>query len=158
VGLAAAPAGGLADALESVCLEELHGTHITAGLVGSLTARVDRPILDEAGFSEFTGRKAWRQSEHTIDHVQLPQEVYQVLVEVVEAMREGKAITSVPRTQRLTTQEAADFLGISRPTLVKFLEDGKIPYEQPGTAGSCSPNCSPTRNGSARIAARPWTG
>jgi excisionase family DNA binding protein len=50
----------------------------------------------------------------------------------VEAMREGKVITIVPRTQRLTTQEAADFLGISRPTLVKRLEDGKIPYDQPG--------------------------
>ena len=61
----------------------------------------------------------------------LPEEVYQVLVEVVDAMREGKAITLVPRTQRLTTHEAADFLGISRPTLLKLLEDGKIPYDQP---------------------------
>ena len=62
----------------------------------------------------------------------LPEEVYRVLVKVVEAMREGKSITVVPRTQRLTTQEAADFLGISRPTLVKLLEEGKIPYDQPG--------------------------
>src|SRR5260370_35776449 len=66
------------------------------------------------------------------EQVPLAQEVYRVLVEVVEAMREGKVITIVPRTQRLTTQEAADFLGISRPTLVKFLEDGRIPYDQPG--------------------------
>jgi excisionase family DNA binding protein len=62
----------------------------------------------------------------------LPEEVYRVLVEVVQAMREGEAVTLVPRTQRLTTQEAADFLGVSRPTLVKLLEEGKIPYEQPG--------------------------
>jgi excisionase family DNA binding protein len=62
----------------------------------------------------------------------LPEEVYQILVQVVEALREGKVITIVPRTQRLTTQEAADFLGISRPTLVKLLEQGQIPYEQPG--------------------------
>jgi excisionase family DNA binding protein len=54
-----------------------------------------------------------------------------VLAEVVEAMREGKVITLVPRTQRLTTEEAADFLGISRPTLVKLLQDGKIPYDKP---------------------------
>ena len=64
--------------------------------------------------------------------VPLPEEVYRLLVDVVEAMREGKVITLVPHTQRLTTQEAADFLGVSRPTLVKFLEEGKIPYEQPG--------------------------
>jgi excisionase family DNA binding protein len=66
------------------------------------------------------------------EQVPLPEEVYQVLVEVVEAMREGKVITLVPHTQRLTTQEAADFLGVSRPTLVKLLEAGRIPYEQPG--------------------------
>jgi excisionase family DNA binding protein len=66
------------------------------------------------------------------EQVPLPEEVYQLLAQVVEAMREGKVITLVPRTQRLTTQEAADFLGVSRPTLVKLLEEGKIPYDQPG--------------------------
>lgn len=66
------------------------------------------------------------------EQVLLPAEVYEVLVKVVGAMREGKVITVVPRTQRLTTQEAADFLGVSRPTLVKLLEQGKIPYQQPG--------------------------
>ena len=62
----------------------------------------------------------------------LPQEIYRILVKVVEALREGKVITVVPQTQRLTTQEAADFLGVSGPTLVKLLDQGKIPYEQPG--------------------------
>ena len=66
------------------------------------------------------------------EQVPLPEEVYRILTEVVDAMREGKVITVVPRTQRLTTQEAADILGVSRPTLVKLLEDGKIPYDQPG--------------------------
>src|SRR6202051_1268211 len=61
------------------------------------------------------------------EQVPLPGEVYRVLVKVVEGLREGKVITVVPRTQRLTTQEAADFLGISRPTLVKLLERGEIP-------------------------------
>lgn len=63
--------------------------------------------------------------------VPLPIEAYQVLVKVVESMRAGKAITVAPLDQRLTTQEAADFLGISRPTLVKLLEQGEIPYERP---------------------------
>lgn len=47
-------------------------------------------------------------------------------------MRAGKAITVAPLDQRLTTQEAADFLGISRPTLVKLLETEQISYERPG--------------------------
>jgi excisionase family DNA binding protein len=62
----------------------------------------------------------------------LPGEIYRILVQVVEALREGKVITVVPQTQRLTTQEAADFLGISRPTLVKLLDQEKIPYARPG--------------------------
>lgn len=66
------------------------------------------------------------------EKVPLPEEVHRALVEVVETMRQGKAITLVPHTQRLTTQEAADILGVSRPTLVKLLEEGKIPYDQPG--------------------------
>jgi excisionase family DNA binding protein len=66
------------------------------------------------------------------EQVPLPEEIYELVVQVVAAMREGKVITLMPRTQRLTTQEAADFLGVSRPTLVKILEEGKIPYDQPG--------------------------
>jgi excisionase family DNA binding protein len=61
----------------------------------------------------------------------LPSEVYDVLFKVVTAMSKGQAISVVPKSQRLTTREAADFLGISRPTLVKILENGEIPFEQP---------------------------
>jgi len=64
--------------------------------------------------------------------VPLPVEVYEVLVQVAGAMLAGKAITVAPLEQRLTTQQAADLLGVSRPTLVKLLEGHEIPYEQPG--------------------------
>lgn len=66
------------------------------------------------------------------DRVDLPEAVYAVLVDVVQAMQGGRAITVAPTSTRLTTQEAADLLGVSRPTLVKLLESGRIPYERPG--------------------------
>lgn len=55
-----------------------------------------------------------------------------MLVDVVQAMQGGRAITVAPTSTRLTTQEAAVLLGVSRPTLVKLLESGRIPYERPG--------------------------
>lgn len=61
--------------------------------------------------------------------VPLPLEAFNVLREVVEAMQVGKAITVAPVDQMLTTQEAANFLGISRPTLVKLLEGGELAHE-----------------------------
>lgn len=62
--------------------------------------------------------------------VPLPEEIFHVLVDIVSAMKIGKAITVAPVDQMLTTQEAADFLGISRPTLVKLLETGRLPFER----------------------------
>lgn len=66
------------------------------------------------------------------EHLVLPPEVFEVLRGVVEALASGQAVTVAPVHQRLTTQEAADLLGVSRPTLVKLLEAGEIPFEQPG--------------------------
>lgn len=63
--------------------------------------------------------------------VTLPEELRSVLVNVVSSMRRGQAVTLAPHAMRLTTQQSADLLGVSRPTLIKLLEDGKIPYETP---------------------------
>lgn len=64
--------------------------------------------------------------------VALPDEVYGVLREVADAMTQGLAITIAPQHAVLTTQQAAEMLHISRPTLVRLLEDGEIPFEQRG--------------------------
>lgn len=66
------------------------------------------------------------------DETHIPDEVYMALRDVVEALRRGQAITVAPHDTVLTTQEAADLLGISRPTLVRLLERGQIPYTKPG--------------------------
>ena len=62
--------------------------------------------------------------------IELPSAVAEALLQVVDAMRRGLAVTVAPQDQRLTTQEAADMLGISRPTLVRMLEAGEIPFEK----------------------------
>lgn len=67
------------------------------------------------------------------DQVELPAELYRVLTQVVDAFRKGLAVTVAPKSHTLTTQQAADLLGVSRPTVVKLLDAGKIPYERNGT-------------------------
>ena len=67
----------------------------------------------------------------TGESVDLPADVYEVLVDVVSALRRGDAVTVAPVSVRLTTSQAAEMLGVSRPTLVKLLEDGELPFERP---------------------------
>lgn len=63
--------------------------------------------------------------------LELPAELFEVLFEIVQAMSYGLAVTVAPHHTVLTTSEAAQVLGISRPTLVRLLESGEIPFEQP---------------------------
>lgn len=58
-------------------------------------------------------------------------EIRSVLSLAVQALSDGHAVTVEPRSVVLSTQEAADMLGVSRPTLVKLLQAGEIPYTQP---------------------------
>lgn len=62
----------------------------------------------------------------------LPVDIAEALREIVEALAQGKAVMIAPQHTTLTTQQAADLLGISRPTFVKRLEEGAIPFTKPG--------------------------
>ena len=64
--------------------------------------------------------------------LELPGEVFEVLREVVTALSQGFAITVAPHQTVLSTSEAAQLLGVSRPTLVRLLESGAIPFDKPG--------------------------
>lgn len=63
--------------------------------------------------------------------VELPAQVHEVLLRVATAMEAGLAVTVAPHHLTLSTQEAADLLGVARTTLVRLLETGAIPYEKP---------------------------
>jgi excisionase family DNA binding protein len=66
------------------------------------------------------------------ERLELPPEVFLILRDVVSALSQGLAITIAPHQMILSTSEAADILGVSRPTLVRLLEAGQIPFQQPG--------------------------
>ena len=68
------------------------------------------------------------------DRTEVPAPVFRALQQVVEAMRLGQAVTIQPQSRVLTTQQAADLLGMSRPTFVKLLDAGEIPFERVGAS------------------------
>lgn len=64
---------------------------------------------------------------------ELPTEIYELLVTVIGHLRAGDGVSIVPVHAELTTVEAAEILGVSRPHLIKQLESGVIAYRKVGS-------------------------
>jgi len=65
--------------------------------------------------------------------LEIPNSIYRVLVAAVAAMAQGNAVSIVPVHHELTTQQAAELLGVSRPHLVKLVDAGEIPHHKTGS-------------------------
>lgn len=90
---------------------------------------VEQFIMHAAGTSSLP-LKLVGPSGHAVT---LPASVLHLLRAAVHHFARGQAVTLVPIDRKLTTQQAADLLSISRPYLVKLLEQGEIPYTKTGT-------------------------
>lgn len=64
--------------------------------------------------------------------VEMPLKVIPILQEILSMMAEGKIISFEEPSKEMTTQEAADYLNVSRPFFIKLLEKKKIPYHYVG--------------------------
>jgi len=57
----------------------------------------------------------------------LPRQALTLLHDLLAEMGQGNAVTIVPTHTKLTTQQAADLLNVSRPHVIKLLDEGTIP-------------------------------
>jgi excisionase family DNA binding protein len=65
--------------------------------------------------------------------VSVPATAFKLLGLILNEMAKGNAIALFPVHAELTTQQAAELLGVSRPFIVEQLEKGNIPYRKVGT-------------------------
>lgn len=73
------------------------------------------------------------QDVDNISHqIELPTSALTLLMTVLGELAVGNAVQVVPVHAELTTQEAANILNISRPHMVKLLEEGKLPFHKTG--------------------------
>ena len=81
--------------------------------------------LIQEGSAKLVGRDG-RQLE-------LPDTVQELLLKILKSLQACKAVSIVAEHQELTTQRAANILGVSRPFLVRLLEEGHIPFHMVGS-------------------------
>ncbi|GBF81018.1 helix-turn-helix domain-containing protein [Aphanothece sacrum] len=64
--------------------------------------------------------------------IPLSEHEYETISNILTALRQGKSVTVVPDETYMTTQQAAEVLNVSRPYLVKLLENHEIPFTKVG--------------------------
>lgn len=79
------------------------------------------------------GRRDLKVQISDVGEVVLPAPAVRLLISLLSEMAAGNAVTLIPIHAELTTQQAADLLGVSRPFLIKQMQDGQVPYRKVGT-------------------------
>jgi excisionase family DNA binding protein len=110
-----------------------------------MEAVLERPTLQEQKVASeslfsFTAAVAKRSSDRVKIKIQesgefitIPKKALELLSLILSNMAEGKAIFLIPSDSEVTTQQAADMLNVSRPHIVKLLEQGTIPFKKVGS-------------------------
>ncbi len=64
--------------------------------------------------------------------VAVPPAALKLIGQLLGAMSEGRPVVLVPGKQEFTTVEAANFLNVSRPFVIKEIEAGRLPHRMVG--------------------------
>ncbi len=101
-------------------------------------ATIDPPKIEHddleslAGLLESSGQGSTTLRGPNGEAMILPASAFEALRLVVGWMAEGRTINLVPSGSSVSTQQAADMLGVSRPHIVRLLDQGEMSFDKPG--------------------------
>lgn len=87
-------------------------------------------VVEQVGDERFFGVTITTETGKSID---VPAGLAEILDSIVHRMEQGGRVVLESMPELLTTSNAADILGVSRPTLVKLIDDGRLPAVMRGT-------------------------
>ncbi len=104
--------------------------------VPTLTTPISKTTADAKQFRALR-RLAQNSSAKLVEKggesMAIPTSIRTLIAEIARNMEAGKAVSVVAEHQELTTQRAANILGVSRPYLVRMVEDGKLAFHIVGS-------------------------
>jgi len=99
----------------------------------ALAQTASRALSHLAGQGKAVHVEAVGETDRRKEAFVLPAAAVRLMLDMLGQMAAGHAVTVVPVHAELTTQQAAEVLGVSRPFLVGLLEQGKLPFHKVGT-------------------------
>lgn len=106
------------------------------------TSRTDRRMASQSllQLKEFTDKLPTNSDagisikvQDTGDIINIPRKALSLLINILSKMSQGKSISVLSSDSELSTQQAADILNVSRPHIIKLLENNTIPYRKVGS-------------------------
>ena len=82
--------------------------------------------------SKFSKDSVYLTVSNDSSPISIPSDAVSYLELILEHMAKGQQVEIVSGSQMLTTQQAADFLNVSRPHVVKLMETGVLPFMKVG--------------------------
>ena len=92
-----------------------------------------RKVLSTLNSAQEGDEKYYIEDQQDGVKIELPHSLFLVLKRASEQLLKGNSVSILHYEEELTSQQAADFLQVSRPYLIQLLDEGMINYHKVGS-------------------------